>query len=254
VGGVSRPAFVLLPPSESKVPGGHPSATPGFFDESLGGRRRKVLLALKSFLKDATTEEWSHTLKVRGPLLDRAIFSTRKLVDQSALVMPVWQRYSGVVWSHLDPANLDDGHRSRLIVPSGLYGLSSGTDEIANYRLMMKVGLGSLGTLTNFWRPAISRALEEMPEATFVNLLPKEHDAAIQSSTLLTTGRMIPVSFLRHGGAGVAGHDAKAVKGVVARLVLQSGIETLETFRWQGWKGRVHRCGYEVIAPRKATR
>jgi cytoplasmic iron level regulating protein YaaA (DUF328/UPF0246 family) len=89
-----------------------------------------------------------------------------------------------------------------------------------------------------------------MSEATFVSLLPKEHNAAIQSSTLLTAGRMIPVSFLRHGGRGVAGHDAKAVKGMVARLVLQNGVEALGTFRWKGWKGRVLPGRYEVHAPR----
>ena len=254
MGGVSRPAYVLLPPSESKEPGGHLPTAAGFFDGSFAAAREQVRVALASLLRDASHEEVSRVLKVRGALLERAVASSRLIVEGVAPTLPAWQRYSGVVWSHLEPAALSQEQHGRVLVPSGLYGLSSGTDEIADHRLMMKVGLGSLGTLTNFWRPAISRALEEMPEATFINLLPKEHDAAIQSSTLLTTGRMVPVSFRQHGGAGVAGHDAKAVKGVVARLVLQSGIETLETFRWQGWKGRVHRGCYEVIAPRRATR
>ena len=248
---MSRPVFVLLPPSDSKETGGHSIAAPGLFDEFLGERRKKVLRALRKFLREATPDEMSRVLRVRGPLLDRAILATRNLVDENALVMPAGQRYNGVVWSHLDPANLDDGQRARLIVPSGLYGLSRGTDEIADYRLTMRVALGSLGILTNFWRPVITRVLEEMSEGTFVSLLPKEHDAAIQSSMLLTAGRIVPVSFLRHGGTGVTGHDAKAVKGVVARLVLQSGVEALGTFRWEGWKGRIVQGRYEVHAPRK---
>jgi hypothetical protein len=166
--------------------------------------------------------------------------------------MPAWQRYNGIVWSHLDPATLDDDMRRRVLVPSGLYGINCGSDVIADYRLTMKVNLGELGNLASFWRPTLTRVIEGITGATFVNLLPKEHDVAL-TKTLELTERTVRVSFLRHGGAGVVGHDAKAVKGVVARKVLVHGVESIDGFRWKGWRGRIDRGNYEVRAPRESS-
>ncbi len=113
----------------------------------------------------------------------------------------------------------------------------------------MNVGLVGVGNVATFWRPNVTSALEAMPDACFVSLLPKEHAAAIAVSSSLT-GRFVTVSFLRHGGAGVAGHDAKAVKGVVARRILLRGVDAIEGFRWRGWRGRRHHDSFEVRAPR----
>ncbi len=246
---MSRPAFVLLPPSESKVSGGRLPTATGYFDESLATAREQVRAALASLLRDASPEEVSRVLKVRGALLERAVASSRLIVEGVAPTLPAWQRYSGVVWSHLEPLTLSEEQRSRVLIPSGLYGLSTGTDEIADYRLTMKVNLGDLGNVASFWRPTLARALEGIDGATFVNLLPKEHDGAMRLATLQQE-RILTVSFLRHGGEGIAGHDAKAVKGVVARRVLDEGLEAVDGFRWKGWRGRIHRGHHEVRAPR----
>jgi cytoplasmic iron level regulating protein YaaA (DUF328/UPF0246 family) len=188
-------------------------------------------------------------LKARGPLLERALASLALIVNESAPTLPAWQRYSGVVWSHLDPANLSDAQRRRVLIPSGLYGLSCGTDEIADYRLTMKVALAGLGNVTTFWRPLVTQALRDLSNATFVDLLPKEHAAAIGPEEELSA-RIVSVSFLRHGGEGVAGHDAKAAKGVLARRILLEGIDAVDGFRWKGWRGRAHHGHLEVRAPR----
>jgi hypothetical protein len=47
------------------------------------------------------------------------------------------------------------------------------------------------------------------------------------------------VRFRTADGTGAAGHDAKAVKGAVARAVLDDGLDALRGFRWQGWRARV---------------
>ena len=241
---VSSVVYVLLPPSESKEPGGRHSTSPGFFDESLDVARAKVRDALATLLTQSSTDEVSKVLKVRGPLLDRALQATRELLEARAPVMPAWQRYNGVVWSHLDPGSLRDRHRRRILVPSGLYGLSSATDLISDYRLTMKVGLPGIGNVASFWRPTLSDALGQVPDARFVNLLPKEHLSAIGHHDQYAS-RVIDVVFLR-GGEGVAGHDAKAVKGMVARRVLDQGVEAIEGFRWGNWRGRVRNGRYEV--------
>ncbi|NNN09578.1 MAG: hypothetical protein HKL85_10355, partial [Acidimicrobiaceae bacterium] len=51
---------------------------------------------------------------------------------------------------------------------------------------------------------------------------------------------------LRHGGEGVAGHDAKAVKGIVARRILDDGLDAIEYFHWRGWRGRIRDGRFEV--------
>jgi cytoplasmic iron level regulating protein YaaA (DUF328/UPF0246 family) len=221
----------------------------GLFDAVLAEPRHQVLAALAALLERGSLEEISRVLKVRGALLDLAHESTRRLVAGTAPTLPTWQRYQGVVWANLNPATLNDEIRGRILVPSGLYGLSGGLDELADYRLTMKVALAGVGNIASFWRSAVTRSLEDLGGETFVSFLPKEHASVIARAPELTK-RVIEVSFLRHGGAGVAGHDAKAVKGVAARRVLENGIGAIEGFRWKGWRGRRTEWGYEIRAPR----
>ena len=242
--GVSSVVYVLLPPSESKESGGRHATSPGFFDGSLDVSRAKVRDALATLLSQSSVDEVSKVLKVRGALLERALRATRQHLEARAPVMPAWQRYNGVVWSHLDPGSLSDRQRSRILVPSGLYGLSSATDLISDYRLTMKVGLPGIGNVASFWRPTLGDALVQMSGARFVNLLPKEHHGAIGHHDDLAS-RVIDVAFLR-GGEGVAGHDAKAVKGMVARRVIDQGVDAIEGFRWGTWRGRIRNGRYEV--------
>ena len=225
----------------------------GPFDDSLFEARAQVREALSDLLARGLTHEISHVLKVRGTLLERAREATQSLVERNAMTLPAWQRYSGVVWSHLDPGTLHDSQRRRLLIPSGLYGLSCGTDAIADYRLTMKVSLGDLGPLGAFWRARLGRVLDEIPGATFVSLLPKEHAHALMSAGAYPS-RTIVVSFVRHAGEGVVGHDAKAVKGVLARRILQDGIDAVPGFRWKGWRGVGDGEHLEVRAPRPAKK
>lgn len=253
MGGVSRAPYILLPPSESKEPGGRGEAAPGIFDGPLATQRDEVLRALRETLRAASPERVARVLNVRGQNLERAEETTRQLLAGTAPLLPAWQRFDGVVWKHLDPASLREGQRRRLLVPSGVYGLSSGTDQIADFRLTMKVSLDGLGNLATFWRTALTAQLESLAPAQLVSVLPKEHAAAIGASEILSR-RLVTVSFLHHDGQGVAGHDAKAVKGVVARRIVQEGLNAVEGFEWRGWRGRVHRGEYLVRAPRATTR
>ena len=251
--GVSRAFFVLLPPSESKEPGGHREVAPGLFDDLLAFPREQVLRALAQTLGAASPEEASRLLNARGQNLQRALEATRQLVEGTALVPPAWQRYRGVVWSHLDPASLHEKLRRRILVPSGLYGLSSGTDVIADYRLSMKVSLDGLGNIAKYWRSPLTHVLEKMASAQLVSFLPKEHIGAMGTGHVVSR-QLVTVSFLRHDGQGVAGHDAKAVKGIVARRILEDGLEAVEGFNWKGWRGKIRSGQYLVRAPRMNLR
>ncbi len=173
----------------------------------------------------------------RGDVLDRAWRAARDLVDGTAPVRPAYERYCGVVWTHLEPSSLTLAQRQRLLVPSGLYGVTSAQDPIGDYRLKMGVYLASLGRLDVFWRDPVSAAVAETTRgAIVVNLLPREHERAIDASVLGAASRVIDVVFATPDGARAAGHAAKAVKGVLARRLLENGLAALEGFAWRGWE------------------
>jgi hypothetical protein len=212
----------------------------GTFDELLREPRHEVLVALASLIKNDRPDDIERTLRVHGALLERALLASHALVEHRARYLPAWRRYNGVVWSHLEPSSLNVGHRRRILVPSGLYGVTTAQDAVADYRLKMNVGLGPTGGLATFWRPWLTPTLAtHCAGAAVVNLLPGEHASAIKMESLAKVSHVIDVRFLSLGEDVVAGHEAKAVKGVLARQILLEGVRALETFSWQGWRTRL---------------
>jgi hypothetical protein len=52
----------------------------------------------------------------------------------------------------------------------------------------------------------------------------------------------------------VAGHEAKAVKGILARQLLDQGLGALDTFDWQGWRTDVDAGTSRTAPPRVKAR
>ena len=155
-----------------------------------------------------------------------------------------------MVWSHLDAGSLTAAQRRRLLIPSGLYGVTTGADPIADYRLKMNITLKPLGSVANFWCPDVTSSLvDHTAGSVAVNLLPREHAACVQWTRLSRTTRIVDVMFVRADGQSAAGHDAKAVKGVLTRALLDHGLGAFDTFEWRGW--HLHREGdlVRVVAP-----
>lgn len=234
---MARRLFVLLPPSEGKEPGGSRAAKAGTFDNELDAPRRDVLTALGGLLESGHARDIEKTLRVHGALLERAIASSRALTENRARLLPAWRRYSGVVWGHLDPATLHGTQRRRVLVPSGLYGLTTAQDPIGDYRMKMNVVLAPLGGLATYWRAQLTPVLaRHVAGSVVVNLLPTEHASAIDFTQLNTSCHLVNVRFVVEGERVVAGHEAKAVKGILARQLLDHGLGALDTFDWQGWR------------------
>ena len=72
-----------------------------------------------------------------------------------------------------------------------------------------------------------------------------EHTASVDLERLGTQCEIINVRFVTSDERNAVGHDAKAVKGVLARQVLLEGTDTLGSLSWQGWRSR--REGPDVI-------
>ena len=243
--------LLLVPPSEAKTPGGSRSAAAkGVFDEILADDRLEVIATLAATLKGAPLRRREILLNARGPLMDRALVATQELAAGTAPLRPAWKRFSGVVWTHLDPASLLPSSRKRLLIPSSVYGLTTGEDRIADFRLKMNVGVGSLGTMATFWRTRLTPVLaSHVKTAPLVSLLPKEHEMAIDLDALSKTRTVVRVVFSDDGGSATVGHDAKAVKGVLARALLVEGLGVLSTFEWHGWTAEDRDGVSHIVAP-----
>lgn len=213
---------LLLPPSEGKAAGGDgPPWSPdaGRFGVELGPARETIAAALR-----AAGGGTQRLLGVGGQRLERAQLANASLIG--APTMPAGRRYTGVVWDHLDLASLPVTARRRaersIVVLSGLLGAVAVGDPIPDYRLKMGASLPGLGVLARWWRPTLGLALQEwVAGRTVVDLLPKEHRAAWPGS-VGGGARLLRVSFVERTGK-VAGHDAKAAKGLLARHVLLEG-------------------------------
>jgi len=222
---------ILLPPSEGKAPGGHsPKWAPGsgLFGRQLGRQRRLVV--------DHLTELGggdSKILGVSGAHLERARHVNTHLVG--APTLPAWQRYTGVVWDHLDPATLSLPARQRaqesVIIFSGLLGLVGFDDSIPDYKLKMGTSLSEIGKVSTWWRSQLSTVLNSwLKDRIVVDLLPQEHRAAWQP---VSDNQHIAVNFVNESGRTV-GHDAKAAKGLLVRHLLESKAKPAQALAsWQ---------------------
>jgi cytoplasmic iron level regulating protein YaaA (DUF328/UPF0246 family) len=212
---------LLLPPSEGKAENGSASRpwTPrlGAFGAALEPLRAQVVTQLRK--EKGGTQK---LLGVGGAHLTRAQSSNMQIVGAPCL--PAWQRYTGVVWDHLDLASLTATQRNafvkRIIVPSGLLGLVRADDQIPDYRLKMGARLTPFGAMSKWWRDAITDALlTAVKKRPVIDLLPNEHRAAINWDLL---DNVVRVDLVSHSGAVVGGHNAKAAKGLLARHLLVS--------------------------------
>ena len=216
--------MLLLPPSEGKAEGGNArratwSPDSGSLGSRLADQRLEVVEALA-----AAHGGNEKLLGVKGDHLLRAQSANTSLVG--AVTLPAWQRYTGVVWDHLDPASLPAASRRQILVVSGLLGLARGDDPVPDYRLKMGANLPPLGKLSTWWRDALTTELRRLARRrVVVDLLPQEHRAALDLSGLEGMSLTLVDPSGKPGG-----HFAKAAKGELARTILSDGVTALDTW------------------------
>lgn len=222
----ATPFVILLPPSEGKASGGNEKSPwmceSGAFGDLLGDYRCEVATQLRA-VKGGDQK----LLGVKGIHLEHAQESNRSLLGSPSL--PAWQRYTGVVWDHLDLASFVGASRTaatkRIFIPSGMAGLVRADDPLPDYRLKMGARFAPFGTMSGWWRDDLTDAFaSHVRKALVIDLLPQEHKAAFNWDALPHTVRIDLVS---KKGAVVGGHNAKAAKGLLARHLLQSGTTPL---------------------------
>ena len=144
--------LIVLPPSETKAPGGTDAEMQLSFP-SLGPVRTSLLDALTAADVDTMMRE----LKI--PASKRAE-AEENLALRSAPVMPAIQRYTGVLYDALDAASLSADPLSRLAVGSALFGVVRAGDLIPRYRVSGGSKLGGT-TMKAWWGSAVIEVLAE---------------------------------------------------------------------------------------------
>ena len=223
--------MILLPPSKGKAHGGNgpPWERAQTAFPELVAERRRVRDAVRAALR-AGGGAAERLLGARGEHLARALADWDAL--DTARTLPAVERYRGVVWEALAPATLTPAARRRLgrrvLVPSGLWGLLTARDAVPPYRLAMNASPPGLGRLSSWWRPPVTAAVAARAGTGWViDMLPVEHAATVDPAGL-GRARLVRVEIVEEGEGGprAVGHAGKALKGRLARAILEADART----------------------------
>lgn len=237
---------IVLPPSETKRPGGGNSVLTlsEFRNQQLNPGRIQALLALRQL--SSRQAEAKRILKLSDKQL-------HYLQDNTALTtsptMPAIERYTGVLYDALDVVEMDARARAwvneSVSIQSALFGLIDATDQIPSYRLSASTTLPGLSvgkkpaTMKNFWQYHHARVWDQ--ESSFVlDLRSKDYVALNHVAATVTASWVNVVSRAPEGQIRALNHFNKTAKGELVRVLARSApqIDTREDFlRWTAAQG-----------------
>jgi cytoplasmic iron level regulating protein YaaA (DUF328/UPF0246 family) len=211
--------LILLPPSEGKT--APETGAPVELDKlvyagALTESRRKLLGALAALAAVPLDRAVSMLAVSKGQAGEVAVDAELA----SAPAGPAAEVYTGVLYDRLKLPELPHRAQGRVLIASALWGAVRPTDRIPYYRLSAKAKLDGIGGLAAFWRPALAEALPDEDGTLVVDMRSGAYAAAWKpkAATLVAVrafsgakGKRKPVS-----------HMAKAVRGEVARALLES--------------------------------
>jgi cytoplasmic iron level regulating protein YaaA (DUF328/UPF0246 family) len=220
--------LVLLPPSETKHPGGDGAPL------DLGALTAPELTSVRTRIADAVVTLAADVPAARSalglsPAQDDEIARNAALLTSPTL--PALLRYTGVLYDALDVRSLTRAQRARagrrLAVGSALFGMVRADDPIPAYRLSAGSSLPGLPTLRALWRPALSPVLADAGEL-LVDLRSGSYAALAPVPGAVT---LTVLSERPDGTRSVVSHFNKAHKGRVARLLATTTAEPDDVVR-----------------------
>ncbi|WP_091547013.1 peroxide stress protein YaaA [Modestobacter sp. DSM 44400] len=214
--------LVLLPPSETKHPGGTGAPL------DLGSLSTPQLTPIRARLVDALIELAVDVPAARA-VLGLSAAKDDEVARNAALrtspTLPAIERYTGVLYDALDVASLTRPQRrraaGRLAIGSALFGVVRAEDPIPAYRLSAGSALPGLPSLRTLWRPVLSPALGatgelvvDLRSGAYADLAPVPEAISVQV-----------LSERPDGTRAVVSHFNKAHKGRLARLLATTTAE-----------------------------
>ncbi len=231
--------LVLLPPSETKHPGGTGPALDltALTAPELTPVREQVTAALVGLADDVPAARAALGL---SPAQDGEI--ARNAVLRTSPTLPAVERYTGVLYDALDVRSLTPAQRRRaarrLAVGSALFGLVGAEDPIPAYRLSAGSSLPGLPSLRTLWKPALAPVLRadgelvvDLRSGAYADLAPVPGAVTVRV-----------LSERPDGTRAVVSHFNKAHKGRLARLLAtttgepDSVVRLRALLRRAGWR------------------
>ncbi len=210
--------LIVLPPSEGKTApaGGAPVELAGLaYAEELTAKRERVLAAL---VRTSAGKQRGRALKALGLSAGQAGELDRNAALESAPAAPAAEVYTGVLYERLRLPELPAAARERVLIASALWGVVRPDDRIPAYRLSISARLPRIAGLAGYWRPALAKALPD--EGLVVDLRSGGYAAAWAPKHATVVG--VRGFTVQDGERKVISHHVKAIRGDVARALLQA--------------------------------
>jgi len=211
--------LILLPPSEGKATPaeGDPVALDSLAFAAELGERRVALLDALEVLAGLPTERAVAALGVSARQAGEVAVDAAL---RGAPTAPAAEVYTGVLYDRLRLPELPAAAGDRVLIASALWGVVRPGDRIPYYRFAAKARLDGIGAPAAWWRPALREALPDRPGELVVDMRSAAYAAAWKprEATALAVR-----AFTEEGESRkVVSHMAKAVRGEVARALLEA--------------------------------
>jgi uncharacterized protein len=216
--------IVVLPPSETKHPGGDGPPL------RLDALSHPELTPLRTALVDELVElaaDKSACMRALGLSASQHAEIERNAVLRSAPTLPAINRYTGVLYDALDVGSLKGAAvgraRARLAVGSALFGFLRADDVVPAYRLSASSKLPGQPALATRWRPLLEPMLAQLATDDLI--------VDLRSGSYASLGKLPDavavevVSERSDGKRTVVSHFNKAHKGRLARILVSTRSE-----------------------------
>ena len=202
--------LIVLPPSETKAPGGEMDGIDVSFP-ALDPVRAEIMDDLAAL----SVDDMMTALKLPATKRDEA---AENLELRTAPVMPAIYRYTGVLYDALDASSLPSSSLGHLAIGSALFGVVRAGDTIPRYRLSggskLPSGDGNQPTMKARWGSVITDALAD--QGFIVDM----RSGAYQQLGPVPGAVTVRVESVQDDGSRkVASHFNKHYKGELARVL-----------------------------------
>ncbi len=214
---------MLLPPSETKRPGGRrvPLALDRLALPALTPQREATIGALVALAQDPV--EAARVLKLSPrQLADVATNATLR----TGPTLPAVDRYTGVLYDALDAGSLDAAGRRWLgrhaLLHAAAFGPVGALDRIPAYRLGPATTLPGLPPLRRVWADAVADALQTRGEPFVLDLRSEAYVALGPVPGSVPSAYVRVVTTSDDGTVRALNHFNKTAKGRFVRALAQS--------------------------------
>lgn len=214
--------LILLPPSETKRPGGRrtPLQLERLALPVLRPQREAVIEALMTLAEDADAA--ARVLKLSARQLGEIEVNAAL---RHGPTLPAVDRYTGVLYDALDAPSLDAAARRWLgkhaLIHAAAFGPVGALDRIPAYRLGAAVTVPGLPPLRRVWADAVTAALAQHSAPFILDLRSEAYVALGPVPVTAGAAYVRVVTSGEDGQVRALNHFNKAAKGVLARTLAE---------------------------------